>query len=78
VSEELSYAEVKAIASANPALLNAVDRLIEGYEAERERIRRDLALAQGQLRDYQARLGGGFAHEAYLKAQRLRMSDEIE
>jgi N12 class adenine-specific DNA methylase len=50
------------------AVLNAVDRLIEGYEAERERIRHDLALAQGQLRDYQARLGGGFAHEAYLEA----------
>lgn len=45
-----------------------MDRLIEGYEAERERIRRDLALAQGQRRDYQARLGGGFAPAEYLEA----------
>jgi len=28
---------------------------------------RDLAIAQGQLRDYEARLGTGFAHAAYLE-----------
>jgi N12 class adenine-specific DNA methylase len=49
------------------AVLNAVDRLIGSDDAERERTRRDLALAQGQLRDYQARIGRGFAQGAYLE-----------
>jgi hypothetical protein len=50
------------------AILNAVDKLIGGYEAERDRALRDLELAQGQLRDYQARLGGPFAQAEYLEA----------
>ena len=50
------------------AILNAVDKLIGGYEAERDRTLRDLELAQGQLRDYQARLGGPFAQAEYLEA----------
>src|SRR5439155_591212 len=99
--QELSYAEVKAIASGNPAVfplgvcrglrfgvvlhpqfppdvylegasarqsmlsrehhgpravLNAVERLATGYGSECERVRQDLAIAQSQLRDYQARL----------------------
>jgi hypothetical protein len=37
------------------------------YEAEREKTKRDLDIAQGQQRDYQARLGRGFAHEPYLE-----------
>jgi len=49
------------------AVLNAVDKLSGGYEAERERTLQDVALAQGQLRDYQARLGSSFAHSGYLQ-----------
>ena len=46
------------------AFLNALDRLAGSYEAQAATARKDLAIAEGQLRDYQARLGKPFAHEA--------------
>jgi hypothetical protein len=49
------------------AILNAVERLIGSAEAERDKARRDLEIAQGQRRDYEARLGATFAHTAYLE-----------
>ena len=49
------------------AVLNAVDRLLASAAQERDTTRRDLAIAQGQLRDYTARLGAAFAHTAYLE-----------
>lgn len=48
------------------AVLNALERLATGYAAESVRARQDLGIAQSQLRDYQARLGKPFPHEAYL------------
>ena len=48
------------------AVLNALDRLAGGYEAQAGTARKDLGIAEGQLRDYQARLGKPFAHDAYL------------
>jgi hypothetical protein len=48
------------------AVLNAVERLTNAYRSECDRIRQDLGIAESQLRDYQARLGKPFAHEAYL------------
>jgi N12 class adenine-specific DNA methylase len=48
------------------AVLNALDRLARGYDSECARVRQDLAIAQGQFRDYEARLGAPFTHEAYL------------
>jgi hypothetical protein len=48
------------------AVLNAADRLARGYDSECARVRQDLAIAQGQLRDYEARLGAPFVHEVYL------------
>ena len=48
------------------AVLNALDRLADEYEPERDRVRQDIAIAEGQLRDHQARLGQPFGHEAYL------------
>ena len=47
------------------AVLNAVERLVEGYGPEADRIRQDLAIAESQLRDYQARLGAPFHHDGY-------------
>lgn len=47
------------------AVLNAVERLASGTESQCTAARNDLALSQGQLRDYQARLGKPFAHNAY-------------
>ena len=48
------------------AVLNAVERLATGYGTDIERIRQDLAIAEAQLRDYQARLGKPFTLDAYL------------
>ena len=48
------------------AVLNALERLISGYGPECDRIRQDLAIAESQLRDYQARLGAPFLHDGYL------------
>jgi len=48
------------------AVLNALDRLANGYGTEGERVRQDLAIAQSQLRDYQARLGKPFELDPYL------------
>ena len=50
------------------AILNAVERLIGSAAAERDKARRDLEIAQGQRRDYEARLGAGFPHATYLEA----------
>jgi hypothetical protein len=44
----------------------ALERLASGYGSVCDRIRQDLAIAEGQLRDYQARLGKPFRHEGYL------------
>ena len=43
-----------------------MERLANAYKDECERTERDLGIAEGQLRDYQARLGQPFEHEAYL------------
>jgi N12 class adenine-specific DNA methylase len=48
------------------AVLNAVDRLANGYGIECYRVEKDLAIAESQLRDYQARLGKPFLHDTYL------------
>ena len=48
------------------AVLNALERLAGGYGSECDRLRQDLAIAESQLRDYQARLGKPFPHDAYL------------
>ena len=48
------------------AILNAVERLVRAFDTECARVRQDLTIAEGQLRDYQARLGTAFLHEVYL------------
>ena len=59
------------------AVLNAVERTVAGYEGEREKTQRDLDIAQGQLSDYEARLGGTFAHAAYLE-ELTSLRDQLE
>jgi hypothetical protein len=49
------------------AVLNAVERVIEGYAAERDRTERDLAIDRSKLRDYRERKDGPFPHEAYMQ-----------
>lgn len=48
------------------AVLNALDRLANAYAAEIARTKQDLAIAESQLRDYQARVGKPFSHDDYL------------
>jgi hypothetical protein len=48
------------------AILNAVERFIGSYDAQCDTARKNLAIAQDQLRDYQARLGASFPHDTYL------------
>jgi hypothetical protein len=48
------------------AVLNALERLANGYGSQCLRVRQDLAIAESQLRDYRERLGKPFPHEKYL------------
>jgi len=48
------------------AVLNALGRLAESYASDCDRIRKDLGIAEAQLRDYQDRFGKPFVHESYL------------
>ena len=48
------------------AVLNALEHLADEYAAECNLIRQNIAISQGQLRDYQARIGQPFTHDAYL------------
>jgi len=58
------------------AVLNALERLASSYALECERAQRDLSVAEGQLRDYQARLGRPFALDSYL-AQLTALRDQL-
>ncbi len=59
------------------AILNALDRLAGAYESECARVRQDFAIAEAQLRDYQARLGMPFSHESYL-SQLAALRDQLK
>lgn len=59
------------------AVLNAAERLAGSYDSECERVRQDLSLAESQLRDYQARLGNPFLHDAYL-AELTTLRDDLK
>jgi hypothetical protein len=48
------------------AVMNAVERLASGNPDECKRTRENLAVAEGQERDYRERLGIPFQHMAYL------------
>jgi hypothetical protein len=48
------------------AVLNALERLANDYGSACDSVRQDLAIAEAQLRDYQARLGKPFTLEGYL------------
>ncbi len=58
------------------AVLNALERLANGYEHERHALKAEIGVKQGQLRDYQERLGRPFEHEDY-KNQLTDLRDEL-
>lgn len=59
------------------AVLNAVDRLTDSYQAQCEKTRQDIAFAESQLHDYQARLGTEFTHTAYV-AELTQLRDQLK
>ena len=59
------------------AVLNALDRLAGSYETDCAAVRRDLSVAEGQLRDYQARLGAPFPYDDYLR-QLTALRDQLK
>jgi N12 class adenine-specific DNA methylase/predicted RNA methylase len=48
------------------AVLNALDRLAATYRGQCELTAQELAIARGQLRDHEARIGRTFPHDSYL------------
>ena len=58
-------------------MLNALERLVGGYGPACDHIRQDLAIAESQLRDYQARLGVPFLHDAYL-SELTNLRDQLK
>jgi N12 class adenine-specific DNA methylase len=59
------------------AIWNAVERLGGGYGRECAELRQDLGIAEGQLRDYQQRLGQPFAQESY-RDQLASLRDQLK
>jgi hypothetical protein len=59
------------------AIMNAVARLVDGYEGEKARAAKELEISRGQLRDYQGRVGGVSQHEAYLE-ELHSLRDQLE
>jgi hypothetical protein len=47
------------------AVLNALSQVIDSYPMQAAKARQELGIAQGQLRDYEARISKPFAHDAY-------------
>jgi N12 class adenine-specific DNA methylase len=58
------------------AVLNALERLAGGLDAECHFATKDLAIAEAQLRDYQARLGMPFLHDVYL-TELTKLRDQL-
>ncbi len=59
------------------AVLNAVERVAAAYGSECAGLRQDLTIAESRLRDYQARLGKPFPHDAYL-AELTGLHDQLK
>ena len=47
--------------------MNALERIVADYEVGLGRSRQDLGVTETQLRDYEARLGRPFQHEAFMR-----------
>jgi hypothetical protein len=59
------------------AVLNAAERLARAYPSLCASTRQELAIAEAQLRDYQARHGMPFPHDAYL-SQLTTLRDQLK
>jgi N12 class adenine-specific DNA methylase len=59
------------------AVLNALERMANEYGSVCDGVRQDRAIAEGQLRDYQATVGRPFTHEGYL-SELTRLRDQLK
>ena len=59
------------------AVLNALERLADGYKSQLDSTKQDLAIARDQLRDYESRVGAAFRHEAYL-SELISLRDRLK
>jgi len=59
------------------AVMNALERLTGSYQDQCDTARQELALAEGQVRDHEVRLGQPFAHETYL-ADLTALRDQLK
>lgn len=59
------------------AVLNALENLAAGYQSECATVKKEVAIAESQLRDYRERLGAPFAHEAYF-AELSNLRDQLK
>jgi hypothetical protein len=57
--------------------LNAVERLVDGSQHEREHIQQDLVVDQGRLREYEGRVDQEFGQSAYL-SQLTDLRDQLK
>jgi len=58
------------------AVLNATERLCNALGSDIAGVKQDLSIAESQLRDYQARIGKPFNHEAY-QAELTQLRDRL-
>jgi hypothetical protein len=58
------------------AVMKAMERIIESYPDKEVKTRQELAVAQGQLRDYEERIGRPFGHDAYMR-ELAELRDEL-
>jgi hypothetical protein len=59
------------------AILNALERLADNYQAQVAMAQRELDVAEAQLRDYRPRVGKVFPHEAYT-VRLTELRDELK
>jgi len=59
------------------AVLNALDRLAGSYRGQCDAARQDLAIAEGQFRDHEARIGRPFPHDGY-RAELAGLRDRLK
>ena len=59
------------------AVMNALERIAEGYDEQCQKLAEELGLARSQLSDYEARLGKPFSHEKYF-AELSRLRDQLK
>ena len=57
--------------------MNALNRLIDNYDVKLDSTRRELAVAEGQLKDFEGRIGRPFEHEAY-KSELTDLRDKLK